>query len=83
MDKLALSFAKTQALNAVENCNSLAELKALTKSLVQAHFEKRAFIEMLMRQQLAATFTTSRWPEATQPGAPDPHADDSGSLRLG
>jgi hypothetical protein len=71
MDKLALSFAKTQALNAVDSCTDIEELKELTKNLIAGHFEKRAFIELIMRQQLEATYTTgcSQCPmQITPPG---------------
>jgi hypothetical protein len=54
MDKLAVSFATTQALNAVESCDDLEELKRLTKVLIKGHFASRMFIEQMMRGQLEA-----------------------------
>jgi hypothetical protein len=52
MDKLSLSFAQESAIRQIDDCTNIAELKALAKSLMQAHFETRAFIAQLMLRDL-------------------------------
>lgn len=48
MDKLSLSFAQEAAIRQIDECTSIAELKALTKKLMQSHFETRRFIAELL-----------------------------------
>ena len=52
MDKLSLSFAQETAIRQIDDCTNIAELKALTKSLVKSHFESRTFIAQLMLRDL-------------------------------
>ena len=52
MDDLALQFHEQQALRAVENCTDLGELKAFAQLLIRGQKESKAFIDLLMRQQL-------------------------------
>lgn len=52
MDKLALLFAEQSALRQVDECTDLDALKKLTSSLIQGHFQSRAFICTLMEQNL-------------------------------
>ena len=59
MDSLSLNFAQEQALRAVDSCTDLEELKVLTRSLVKGTFESRAFINLLMTQNLGAPARTT------------------------
>ncbi len=52
MDQLSLKFSEAAALQAVDGCTDLEELKVVTRHLVKSHFESRAYIQMLMRQSL-------------------------------
>lgn len=52
MDNLSLQFAEASALQQVDSCTDLEELKKLTRTLVQGHFQARAFICQLMEQGL-------------------------------
>jgi len=52
MDKLSLSFAQETAIRQIDECTNIAELKALTKSLMKSHFESRAFIAQLLLRDL-------------------------------
>lgn len=52
MDKLSLSFAQETAIRQIDDCTNIAELKALTKSLMKSHFESRALIAQLMLRDL-------------------------------
>lgn len=52
MDQLSLRFSEAAALQAVDNCTDLNELKRLTRSLVKNHFQSRGFMELLLRQNL-------------------------------
>lgn len=52
MDKLSLSFAQETAIRQIDDCTNIAELKALTKTLMKSHFETRAFIAQLMLRDL-------------------------------
>jgi len=52
MDKLSLKFAQEAALRQIDECSSIAEIKALAKSLMKANFETRAFIADLMLRDL-------------------------------
>lgn len=52
MDDLALQFHEQQALRAVDNCTDIEELKVLTRKLIRGNREARAFMGLLMRQQL-------------------------------
>jgi hypothetical protein len=54
MDRLSLSFAQEAALRQIDECTNIAELKALTKKLMQSHFETRSFIAQLLVQPPAA-----------------------------
>lgn len=77
MDELSVQFATASALKAIDDCQDLTELKSLTRTLVQGHFANRKYIAMLIKQQLDATFTTTRAEallEATQPPAANLHA---------
>lgn len=48
MDNLTRSFAVEAALRQIDECTNIADLKALTKSLVKSHFETRDLIAMLL-----------------------------------
>lgn len=48
MDDLTRSFAVESALRQIDDCASLAELKALAKTLVKSHFEARSLIATLL-----------------------------------
>ena len=52
MDKLSIKFAQEAALRQIDECTNIAEIKALAKSLMKAHFESRAFIADLMLRDL-------------------------------
>lgn len=52
MDKLSVKFAQEAALRQIDECTNIAEIKALAKSLMKAHFEARAFIADLMLRDL-------------------------------
>jgi hypothetical protein len=52
MDSLSLKFAEESAIRQVDDCQDLAELKRLTKLLIQGHFQSRDLIATLMRQSL-------------------------------
>jgi predicted transcriptional regulator of viral defense system len=52
MDKLSLSFAQEAAIRQIDDCTNIAELKALTKTLMKSHFESRGFIARLMLRDL-------------------------------
>lgn len=52
MDKLSLRFAEENAIRQVNECTDLEELKALTRSLIQGHFQARSFICQLLLQGL-------------------------------
>jgi hypothetical protein len=52
MDKLSLSFSQEAAIRQIDDCTNIAELKALTKSLMKSHFETRTFIAQLMLREL-------------------------------
>jgi hypothetical protein len=54
MDQLALKFKEQQALRAVDSCDNLEELKTFTRLLIRGNCESKAFIDLLMRQQLGA-----------------------------
>jgi hypothetical protein len=48
MDELSLGFAQEAALRQIDECTSVAELKALAKQLMKSHFETRSFIAQLL-----------------------------------
>jgi hypothetical protein len=48
VDDLTRSFAVEAALRQIDDCSNIAELKALAKSLVKAHFEARDLIGTLL-----------------------------------
>jgi hypothetical protein len=50
VDDLTRSFAVEAALRQIEDCSNIAELKALTKTLIKSHFETRSFIATLLLQ---------------------------------
>lgn len=50
MDDLTRSFAIEAALRQIDDCSSIAELKALAKTLIKSHFEARSFIATLLLQ---------------------------------
>jgi hypothetical protein len=52
MDKLSLSFAQEAAIRQIDDCTNIAELKALTKTLMKSYFESRGFIAQLMLRDL-------------------------------
>lgn len=57
MDKLALTFAKESAIRQIDECTNIAELKALTKTLIKSHFESRSFIATLLLRDSSASFS--------------------------
>jgi hypothetical protein len=52
MDNLSLQFAEAAALQDVDRCTNLEDLKKLTKLLIKGHFQSRGFIATLMKQNL-------------------------------
>ena len=52
MDDLSLKFAEAAALQDVDRCTNLEDLKKLTKLLIQGHYQARSFIGVLMKQGL-------------------------------
>lgn len=52
MDNLSLQFAEAAALQDVDRCTNLEDLKKLTKLLIKGHFQSRGFIATLMKQTL-------------------------------
>jgi hypothetical protein len=50
VDDLTRSFAVEAALRQIDDCSSITELKALTKTLIKSHFEARSFIATLLLQ---------------------------------
>lgn len=52
MDKLSLAFAEAAAIQAIENCRDLAELKKLTLSVTKAYFTSRGLLNTLMKDNI-------------------------------
>ena len=52
MDNLSLQFAEAAALQDVDRCTNLEDLKKLTKLLIKGHFQSRGFMATLMKQNL-------------------------------
>jgi hypothetical protein len=48
VDDLTISFAQEAVLRQIDECNSIADLKALAKSLVKSHYMSRRFIASLL-----------------------------------
>lgn len=49
-----LSFAQVTALNEVDACTNIHELKAVTRNLVTAYFAQRHFMDQMMKGSLTA-----------------------------
>ena len=52
MDNLSLQFAEAAALQDVDRCTNLEDLKKLTRLLIKGHFQSRSFMATLMKQNL-------------------------------
>lgn len=52
MDKLSLQFAKQAALQQIETCTDLGELKKVASSLASAHFASRELMCTLLEDNL-------------------------------
>jgi hypothetical protein len=52
MDNLSLQFAEETALRQIDECNDIEQLKTVTRSLIQGHFQARAFMCTLLKQNL-------------------------------
>ena len=48
MDEFTRSFAQEAAIRQIDNCTSIDELKALTKTLLASHFQARSYIATLL-----------------------------------
>jgi hypothetical protein len=52
MDELSLKFAEAAAINTIQNCDNLEELKSLSIQLVQANTLYRQTTNQLMQENL-------------------------------
>lgn len=73
MDEFTRSFAQEAAIRQIDNCTSIDELKALTKTLLASHFQARSYIATLLWEALP--FKTD--------GVPPEGEQESGSWRQG
>jgi hypothetical protein len=48
VDDLTISFAQEAVLRQIDDCSSIADLKALAKNLVKSHYMSRRFIASLL-----------------------------------
>jgi len=52
MDGLSLRFAEESALRQIEECEDLAQLKDLAKTLIKAHFSAKSLLHQLMEERI-------------------------------